>query len=153
MRGKSFLFFSTAILGMAAIFIISAPNNAKAYAISSTGQPLGAQSSASAGTSTNFDGNYDFNGSFQNLISPFKSFFNNLSWNTSTVINIHPTSTILPPVNITPGVQNIFIQFDNWFYSLTNIRLSGFAAIILSGLSWTLGVAKGIADWLLGLIP
>lgn len=123
-----------------------------AYAIPTTGQPLGNQVPVQIGTSTGFNGDYNVGGSFENLISPFQNFFKSFQWDTSTVIDIHPTSTMMPTINITPGVGNIFTQIDGWFYGLTNIRLSGLFVIILSGLSWTLGVAKEIADWLLRVI-
>ncbi len=146
MRGKPFLFFLAATLSIVAIFVFAAPR-ARAYAVAPNGQPSG----SSAAPSNGFGANYSFSGSFQNLTLPFRSFFNSMQWNTNTGIQIHPTSTMMPVINITPGMKNIFVSIDDWFYGLTNFRLSGLVYVILNGLSWTLGLAKGIADWLLGL--
>lgn len=143
MRGKSFLFI---------LLILGSTAYANAYAVLPNGQPVGNQSSGPSTAATSLNANYDFNGSFQNLISPFESFMRSLQWNNSTNIMVHPISTSVPPTNITPGLQNAFTQFDNWFYALTNIRLSGFFAVIATSILWILEIAKGIADWLLRLI-
>lgn len=141
MRGKSFLSFLAVASCVVAIFVLRAPDTAYAYAIGST-----------TGTSTGFNTTYDFNGSFQNLILPFKSFFNSLQLNTSTTINIHPTSVVMPPINITPVAQNIFSQLDNWFYGLTHIQLSGLFTGIYNGILWILGILNGIVNWIWGFI-
>jgi hypothetical protein len=149
MRGKSFLFFSAATVMVGAFFILGL-QDAHAYAIpsTSTSQPM---------ISTGVNSDYNFSGSLQNLFSPFQGFFQSLQWNTSatTDIDINPTSTPIPAINISPSLQNNltqpFTDFDNWFYGLTGFRLSGLVVAVLSGLSWALGIAKGIVDWLLGL--
>jgi hypothetical protein len=144
MAGKSLLSFLAAPLMVAAVFVLMI-GKANAYAVPSSG----AQSSA---TSSTLDSSYDANNSFQNLISPFQNFFENLQSTNSSSVDIYPTSTMVPPINITPGVQNIFTQFNDWFYGLTGFRLSGLVVVVLTGLSWILGIAKGISDWLLALL-
>src|SRR6185312_15146633 len=111
MRGKSFLLFLATTVSVAVFFILNIAS-VNAYAVTSTGQPLGGSYPVSSG-STSVNNNYNFDGSFQNLISPFQNFFSSLQWNTGGNSQIYPTSTnvVLPPVNITPSVQNIFTQF------------------------------------------
>ena len=139
MRGKSFLLFLATASGVIAVLIFMvAPSHAQAYAVTPT-------------TSSGFDTNYNFGGSFQNLISPFQNFVKGVQWNTSTNINVRPAGSTAPMINITPDLQNFFAPVDNWFYGLTGFRLSSIVVIILTGLSWALGIAKAIVDWLLGL--
>jgi hypothetical protein len=149
MAVKSHLLLSAAPLTVAAVFIIligaavsATPTIANAYAIPS----------ASSTTSSSLDHSYNFDGSFQNLISPFQNFFNSLEATSTTDLAIHPTSTMMPALTIPPTAQNIFGEVDNWFYGLTGFRLSNIAIYILTGLSWILGIAKNISDWLLGLV-
>jgi hypothetical protein len=153
MRGKSYFFLSAAALGAVAVFVFTVAN-ANAYAVQSTGQPLGGQPSQ-APMPTGVNSNYNFGGSFQNLISPFQNFFNSLQWNGSTTFQISPTSTMLPPITVSPSLQNTltdpFTQFDNWFYGLTGVRLSGIVVAILSIISWALGLVLAVVNWLLGL--
>lgn len=150
MRGKSFLFFLAATAVAGPLFIFGA-TNAHAYAVSSTGAPLGGQPQPS--TSSGVNANYNFDGSFQNLVSPFKDFFNSLQWNNSATVNIVPASTAMPPINISSSLQNTlsqpFVAFDNWFYGLTGVRLSGIVVVILNIISWALSAILGAVNWLL----
>jgi hypothetical protein len=150
MAGKSFLFFSAAIITVGAFFILGT-GKADAYAVTSTGHSIVGQAS----TLTGVNSNYNFDGSFQNLVSPFQSFFQSLKWNTSATTQIYPTSTVIPSLNISPSLQNTltqsFTDFDNWFYGLTGMRLSGIIVVILNIISWALGLILGVVNWLLGL--
>ena len=113
--------------------------NARAYVVGSSGN---------AGAT-----DYSFNSSLQNLFSPFQQFFNNLKGSNNTTIDIHPVAgSWAQPISLLPIIQQWFSQFDDWFYHLTNVRLSGFLVMILSVFAWVLGLAKGATDWLLGLL-
>jgi hypothetical protein len=156
------MFFGTAIVSVIAIFIffgaIMPVSHAHAYAIGSV--PTNTGTGASAG------GSYNIGSSLQNLISPFTGFINSLKFNNNTTINpsgmstgINGTSFIWPTVNLTPvlesSVQNIlsqwFSQFDNWFYGMTGVQLSGIMVAILGAFSWVLGLAQQVVNWLVGL--
>jgi hypothetical protein len=151
-----------AIVGVIAIFIFSivvvggiffvAPQ-AHAYAVGAT------TTSITSGANPIGSG-YDFSNSLQSLISPFTEFINSLKWNNSTTINTNgaPGATS-PTVNLTPvvasTVQNILSQwvseFDNWFYGVTGVQLSGIMVAILGVITWALGLAQQAVNWLLGL--
>jgi len=103
---------------------------------------------------------YNIGGSFQNLISPFTGFVNSLKFNNNTLINPGgPAQSFPSGVNLTSvttsGVQNILSQwlsqFDNWFYGISGVRLSGIFYVLLNAIAWTLGLAQGAVNWLLGL--
>ena len=151
-RKERMMFFDVAIIGIIAVFISSfiffGVSQAHAYAVGSVPPRSGIPSS-----------NYNFNNSLQTLISPFTGFFNSLKWNNNTTINPQGSTSALPAVNITPVALNVVQnslsqwlgQFDTWFYGLTNIRLSGISYMVLSAISWTLGLATSVVNWLLGL--
>jgi len=147
------MFFGGAIVAAIAVFISSVAllgiPQAHAYAVGSvsTGTTVGVGAAGS---------NYDIGNSLQNLVSPFTGFINTLKSNTMVGLN---GTTVSLPVNITPvvegGVQNTvsqwFSDFGNWFYGVTGIQLSGITLAILNVLSWTLGLAQQVVNWLLGL--
>ena len=64
-----------------------------------------------------------------------------------------------PVTDLTPTVtndaQNILSQwlgeFDNWFYGVSGVRLSGIFYVLLNAIAWTLGLAQQVVNWLLGL--
>jgi phage-related protein len=153
MKKNTSKFFLTAPLSVVAVFIfflLSAPH-ANAYLIgSSTGQTPIWPTASSTPTST-----YDVGSSLQNLFSPFSSFIDSLKFTNSTTINIHGTSAPLPSLNITPVLENILTswltQFDNWFYGLTGVRLSGIVFFLLNIFSYVLNFAQKVVNWLLGL--
>ncbi len=144
------LSFGAVIVGAIAVFIFSAvfaAPRAHAYAIG----PL------PTGTAS---GGYDFAGSLQNLFSPFTGFINNLKWKNNTTINTHGEATgTWPTVNVTPivasGAQNIltrwFGKFDDWFYGMTGMRLSGIFSGALNVFAWMLGLAHDAIGWMRGL--
>lgn len=161
-RKNSMMFFGgTAIVSAIAIFIFSvifaAPQAAHAYAIGSVSpnsSPVPGQSATTAG------GSYDVGGSFQNLISPFTNFFSSLKLNNNTKINTGGQTSGFPSVNLTTpavstGAQNILSQwlgeFDNWFYGISGVHLSGIFQVLLNAIAWTLGLAQRVVNWLLGL--
>lgn len=149
------MFFGAATVGVIAVFIFSIAffggvQKARAYAIGSLPTDTG------AGTAS---GSYDFGGSLQNLVSPFTGFIDSLKWNSNTTIDTHGESSAFPTVNLTPvvenGVQNILSQwgseFDNWFYGVSGVHLSGIFYVLLNAIAWTLGLAQNVVNWLLGL--
>jgi hypothetical protein len=150
------MFFGATLVGLGAIFIffgaIMPMPQAHAYAV-------GAGNSAAGGT-------YDFGSSLQNLVSPFTGFINSLKFNNNTTIDVHGVNSTIsgsgfswPTVNTTPvlesTVQNTlsqwFSQFDNWFYGVTGVQLSGIMVAIIGVFSWALGLAQQAVNWLLGL--
>lgn len=149
-------FGSAAIAGTIAVFIffiIFAAPRANAYAIggSSTG------GNGSAGIS-----GYNFGNSLQNLISPFTNFMSNLAGGGNQSINVNGTNVALPKVNVnistsatSASIQNLLSQwvseFDNWFYSVTGVQLSGIMVALLNLLLWVLGLAQQVVNWLVGL--
>jgi hypothetical protein len=156
------MFFGAAIVGVIAIFIffgaIMPVPQAHAYAIGSV--PPNITPGAAAG------GSYDFGSSLQNLVSPFTGFINSLKFNNKTTMNpskmstgMNGTSFTWPTVNLTPviksTVQNTLSQwigeFDNWFHGVTGVQLSGIMVAILGAVSWVLGLAQQVMNWLLGL--
>jgi hypothetical protein len=149
MKKNVVMFFMAAVAGVIAVFLFLAPApQAYAYAV---GAPV---------TSTSGGGQYDLNSSFQNLISPFTNFFQNLQWSNTTSINTNGTpGGNWPVVNFTPIVSGAiqgwlttwFTEFDNWFYHLTGVQLSRIVFAILSVLSWVLKLAENVVNWLLGL--
>jgi hypothetical protein len=160
MKSNILMFFKTAIVGMIAVFVFSAAfaaPQAQAYAVDSVS---GAGSTPSLTTTGVSNGSYDFGNSFQNLVSPFTGFVNNLKWNNgTTTINTNGVSFSWPTINVTPVSKNTFQstlsqwfgEFNTWFYSVTGIQLSGILAALLNLFSWVLGLAQQAVNWLLGL--
>lgn len=159
---KNVMFFETAILGVIAVFLffgafggVFAAQQARAYVVGSTTTDITTNPASGLG-----GGNYDVAGSLQNLISPFTGFINNLKWNNNTTVNTNGTAgATMPTFNMTPVLQNTFQtilsqwlnQFDNWFYSVTGVQLSGIMVALLSLFSWALGLAQQAVSWLQGL--
>jgi hypothetical protein len=165
MKKNALMFFRAAIIGVVAVFIFSAVSiafgilavpQAHAYAVGSTA-PTGITSGA--GAAGLGGSSYDIGNSLQVLVSPFTGFLNNLKLNNNTTINPGGMGTTWPTVNMTPvvasSVQNILGQwigeFDNWFYSVTGVQLSGILVVLLNLFSWALGLAQQAVNWLLGL--
>ncbi len=158
------MFFNSSIAAMVAVFIFSiiffsAPQ-AHAYAVGSV-PPTNTETGGTVGASS-----YNIGTSFQNLISPFTGFINNLKFNNNSPVNpsgmstgMNGTSFTWPTVNLTPvlesTVQNTLSQwlsqFDNWFYNVTGVQLSGILVTILGIFSWALGLAQQAVNWLLRL--
>jgi len=155
--------FATAICGVVAVFlfsiVVSAPQ-AHAYAVGSVPTNVTPGATATAGAS------YDIGSSLQNLISPFTGFINSLKFNNNGTTNPSGMSTGMnsasftwPTINLTPvlvsSAQNILSQwlneFDNWFYSMTGVQLSGIMVAILGVFLWALRLAQQAVNWLLGL--
>jgi hypothetical protein len=132
MAERSRTFLKAMIVGVVAVFIFFTAS-AKAATL---------QSSLSNG--------YDIASSAENLISPFKSFFDSFHWTTN--IDIQPSTSTWPIVNVPPTIQNLFQnlfwEFNNWFYGVTNIKLSGIALSVANGYSWLWGNIIGVFDWL-----
>jgi hypothetical protein len=159
------MFFGAAIVGVIAIFVffgaIMPVSQAHAYAIGSVPTNIGTRAGSSATGSS-----YDFGSSFQNLVSPFTGFVKSLKFNNNTTMNpsgmsngINGTNFTWPTVNLASvlgnSVQNTlsqwFNQFDNWFYSVTGVQLSGIMVAILGVFLWALRLAQQAVNWLLGL--
>jgi hypothetical protein len=145
MKKNVSMFFATMVV-MGAFFVISAPR-ASAYAVGSA-TDTGSGSAA---------GSYNFSDSLQNLISPFTGFINDLKWNSGTTIKVNGKPGFTPPanLNVAPQLENLVRQwlteFDNWFYGISGLQLSGIVYAFLSALSWVLNLANSAVNWLLGL--
>ena len=146
------MFLGGTIVATIAIFIsfgIFATPEAHAYAVGSV--PINTTGSASE--------NYDIGNSLQNLISPFTGFINSLKLNNNTTINTGGHAPAFPTVNLTPvletSIQSTVSQwlseFNNWFYGISGIQLSGIFYVFLNAIAWTLGLAQQVVNWLLGL--
>jgi phage-related protein len=164
MKSNAMMFVCAAIVSMVVVFIflgaIGATPRAYAYAVGVVPPPAGAMPGTSTGTDNVAGSSYDIGGSFQNLISPFTGFINNLKWNNNATINTNDTAgTTWPVINFTPIVGSAFRnllsqwfgKFDNWFYGVTGIQLSRILIAILNVFSWALGLAQQAVNWLLGL--
>ncbi|HEY5220592.1 MAG TPA: hypothetical protein VIJ29_00365 [Candidatus Paceibacterota bacterium] len=124
------------------------PQTARAYAVGPL--PTSTQSAS---------GSYDFGSSLQNLVSPFTNFFSSLKFNNNTTIKTSGPTSGFPTINLAPGIsngaQNILsqwlIEFDNWFYGVSGVQLSGIFQVLLNAIAWTLGLAQQAVNWLLGL--
>lgn len=142
------------IISMVAVFVFSVVagvslampvRQARAYAVG----PL-------PSSTTN---NYSPTNSLENLFAPFTSFFQSLAGSNNTTINVGGGASSYPTVNVAPdltdGAQNFLSQwvseFDNWVYAKTGVQLSGIFVVLLSAISWTLGLAQEVVKWLLGL--
>ena len=137
MKQQRVISFTTVIPSVIAVFLFSiafAAPQARAYAIGST-----TGSAASAGSGSAAGSSYDVGNSFQNLISPFTGFIDQLKWNNNTTINPSGASGTIPPAsNLAPvaasDVQNMlgkwFSQFDNWFRGVTGVQLSGILVVM-----------------------
>lgn len=151
-------FGGAAIAGVVAVFVFSivfATPQAHAYAIGSA--PGGGSGAGGAVTG------YNFGASLQNLISPFTNFINGLKGSGNGMINVNGASVPLPSINLNgvsasvsgPNVQNLLSQwisqFDNWFYSVSGVQLSGIMVALFSLLLWVLGLAQQVVNWLVGL--
>ena len=44
-----------------------------------------------------------------------------------------------------------FGEFNNWFYGISGVQLSGILIVILNLFSWVLGLAQQVVNWLLGV--
>jgi hypothetical protein len=137
------MFFAAATMSVVAVFIFSGAR-ANAYVVGT-----GTTMITPNGT------NYNVASSLQNLFSPFSGFIKNLQLSNKTTINIHATSATWPTVDLTPQVKSFLTpwltKFDDWFYGLTKIRLSGIVFVGLNAITWTLGLAGKVVNWLLDL--
>jgi hypothetical protein len=156
------MFLGGTIVAAIAIFIsfgIFVAPQAHAYAIGSTSTSITPDTGTNGGPSAGGGSGYNAGDSFQNLISPFTDFFSSLKFNNNTTINTGGPTSGFPTVNLTPvmsnGVQNLLSQwlseFDNWFYSVSGVQLSGIFQVLLNAILWTLNLAQGVVNWLLGL--
>ncbi len=90
---------------------------------------------------------YDFTSSFQNLISAFTSFANNIQAANGTVTFGGPGSGAPTGVNVTVDTQPYIMQFDNWFYGMTGIHPAGILDLAIHFISWAIGIANTIVKW------
>ena len=92
--------------------------------------------------------NLNWTNFFNNL--PIENFINSLkaTGNGAVSNSIQATTPA-----ITTGVgQSILQQIDNWTSTNLGFRFSALFGAVLGVLSWALGLAKTVVDWLLSLI-
>lgn len=141
MNKPSSVFLAVAVSGattiaLAAILVL--PLRAQAYAIGPVAP--GAMSSGSIDS-------YDFGNSFQNLVSPFTNFFNNIKNVGGSTFSVGGGS-IAPGVTINISAQPYVAQFEAWFYRVTGIHIDGYVVIAIRFFGWLFGVLDGIVVWL-----
>jgi hypothetical protein len=88
---------------------------------------------------------------FGSLLSPIQNFLNSIG---SVGKGAIPQLNLSAPQTqfLTTSAQNVFQQFDDWFYGVAGFRISGFLVFILNILLWVLGIAESIVRWLLGFL-
>ena len=95
---------------------------------------------------------YDFTNSFQNLVSSFTSFFNNMK-NTNGTVSISGssagTSNVVPQgVTVTVDWQSYFSRFDAWFYGATGVNIGGLTNFVIHFFAWLFGMLQGVVVWI-----
>lgn len=126
-----------------------APKEAHAYAVGPVSPPSVGNSGAPIGQG------YDFTNSFQNLISSFTSFFNNIK-NTNGTVSIagNPTGVsngVPPGVTVTVDWQSYVSRFDQWFYGATGVNIGWLTGFIIRFFAWLFGALQGVVTWIAGL--
>jgi hypothetical protein len=135
------------VMGMALAGTLGLTGIASAYSInqSTTNQATNAINlpQLPAGTF-----NLDWAGFLNSL--PFQNFFASLkSASTSTANN----SSQIVTTNTTSGSGKMVLQqIDDWTSVHLGFRFSELFGAVLGALSWVLGFAKGIVDWLLNFL-
>ncbi len=143
-----FFAVSAAIMGaflavtMGAAFMFAPALHAEAYSVG--GGSVTPTTPPSAGA---IGQGYDFTSSFQNLISAFTSFANNIQATNGTVTLGGPKSGAPSGVTVTVDTQPYIMQFDNWFYSTTGVHVAGLLDLVVHFISWAIGVANMIITW------
>lgn len=133
-----------------AVFLVlmgGMPGKAYAYAV-------GPVSPSSGGQGTPIGQGYDFTNSFQNLVSSFTSFFNDIKATNGTVSlsgNSAGTANGLPPgVTVTVDWQFYVSRFDAWFYGATGVNIEWLTGFIIHFFTWLFGALQGIVSWIVG---
>ena len=142
--------FATAIMTVVFFVIIgSIPGKAYAYAVGPVPPPSADGSAAPIGQG------YDFTNSFQNLVSSFTSFFDNIKATNGTVSvsgNTMGTPNGLPPgVTVTVDWQSYVNRFDTWFYGVTGVNIEWLTGLMIRFFGWFFGVLQGIVTWVAAL--
>jgi hypothetical protein len=93
-----------------------------------------------------------FNLNWNNFLNslPIQGFINSLRSNGNTAVN-NSIQSLTPNVNTGNG-QVIFQQIDSWTSAHLGFRFSELFGAVLGVLSWILGLAKNVVDWLLNLV-
>ena len=132
-------FFPAAVVSLGFIFSL---NVAYAYPAGSTGSTMPLPQ-----LPTNLNGPYNFNfgDSFENLITPFSSFFNSMknSIGSQPIVGgpVSPVQVQLPNLNNLNGLNNI-----------GNLSGAQILRFILDWILWVLGLAQQFIQWLLGFV-
>jgi hypothetical protein len=66
----------------------------------------------------------------------------------STAAPVIPATLTGPLGNVTGTAQNLFAQFDTWFYGIAHFHIAIILNFIFGLVGWILGIAKNIVDWL-----
>lgn len=140
-----------------AVFAFS-PMQASAYAVGGGGTSYGSGPVAPTTPATGGPGaigqGYDFNSSFNTLISSFTTFINNIKATNGTVTLGGPSSGSVGNVGLPAGVtvtvdtQPYVMQFDAWFYNLAGVHVAGLLDLVIHSLLWIFGVLMQIVAWI-----
>ncbi len=127
------------------VFVGAVPKEAHAYAVGPVA-PSANNSGAPIGQG------YDFTNSFQNLVSSFTSFFNNIKSTNSTLSisgNSAGTSNGVPQgVTVTVDWQSYLSRFDTWFYGATGVNIGGLTNFVINFFAWLFGMLQGVVAWI-----
>ncbi len=137
-----------ALLGVLLIAIAGfAAPKARAYALEPL--PPAANPGAAIGQG------YNFSNSFQNLISSFTAFFDNMK-NTNGTVSITGGSAggsgIPNGVTVTVDWRSYVQRFDVWFYNATGVQIQWLTTFIVNIFAWIVGTLQGIATWVAGIV-
>ena len=83
--------------------------------------------------------------------SPVQGFINSLQSARSGASGVSLSNIAPSNINSAAG-QTVLAQIDDWTSGHLGFRFSAFAQTILGILSWVLGLAKTIVDWLIGFL-
>ncbi len=99
---------------------------------------------------------YNFSNSFQNLISSFTTFFNNIKSTNGSVSVTGGGSAGAPGVpsgvTVTVDWRSYVQSFDVWFYDATGIQIQGFTNFVADVFAWIVGALQGLAAWVAGIV-
>ncbi len=99
---------------------------------------------------------YNFGPAFQNLVSPFVNFFQNIklttTGNATIPINIGGTTTGSPNMTLTINGQQYITRFENWFYGATGTNINGLVAFIFQFFAWLFSFGNQAVGWLVTVL-
>ena len=142
-------------LGFSAL--TSTANAYSLYPDNSSNSASAVGGSESTATAQSYSG-FNFGQMIDQLVVPFENFANSVGSAGSTIGTGSSGAPFEAPAiptttqALNAAGQNAFQRFDAWLYSIAGFHIEMVIAFILGVVSWTLGIAKEIVDWLLSLV-